>query len=69
MTAEGGGEGEDKGKERGREEVLKNLSISLINRYLQYLTKKAATFFPLLCFFFLYRVVRRAFNLICWRVL
>jgi hypothetical protein len=39
-------------RERERREVLKNLSISLINRYLQYLTKKAATFFPLLCFFF-----------------
>jgi len=46
-------------RERENERILKNLSISLINRYLQYLTKKAATFFPLPLFplfLLLYRV-------------
>lgn len=45
-------------REKERERIPRNLSISLINRYLQYFTKKAATFFlPFSPFFFIHSCV------------
>jgi hypothetical protein len=43
--------GSERVRESEREKVPRNLSICLINRYLQYLTKKAATFLFFVSFF------------------